>query len=106
MDASAALCAMLKCIQYRGAEQTAANYDVGGALLRWFQKRALGHPGLFPLEASAFGDRTRRADRWSVGAAVTATENRTEPIVETNFEHLNVAARRESVSQERPRPKR
>ena len=53
-----------------------------------------------------FWDRARRADRCSVGATVTAAEERPEPIVETNFEHLNLAARRESVPQERPRSKR
>ena len=62
-------------------------------------------PGLFRSNA-ACGDRTRRADRCSVGAAVTAAEERPEPIVQTNFEHLNLAARRESVSPERPRSKR
>src|SRR6476469_2667329 len=51
------------------------------------------------------GNRHPRADRWSVGAAVTAAEERPEPIVQTNFEHLNLATRRESVPQERPRSK-
>ena len=46
------------------------------------------------------------AYRCSVGAAVAAAEERPEPIVQTNFEHLNLAARRESVSPERPRSKR
>src|SRR6516162_8803307 len=39
--------------------------------------------------------------RTAVGRAAV-----TELIVETNFQHLNLAVRRESVSQERPRPKR
>ena len=70
-----------------------------------FKKRAPGHPGLF-RSSVACGDRTRRAEHCSVGAAVTPAEERPEPIVETNFEHLNLAARRESVSPERPRSKR
>ena len=71
-----------------------------------FKKRAWGkRPGLLPLE-SVTGIARARAVCRSVGAAVTAAEERPKPIVETNFKHLNLAARRESVSPERPRSKR
>ena len=56
-----------------------------------FKKRGLGHPGLF-ARPEARGSHSPSS--WSVGAAVTAAEERPEPIVETNFEHLNLAARR------------
>ena len=67
------------------------------------KERAPGHPGLFSSSVSL---RRSHSPSRSVGAAVTAAEERPEPIVETNFEHLNLAARRESVSPERPRSKR
>ena len=57
-----------------------------------FKKRALGHPRLFRSTGSLRGSHSPSS--WSVGAAVTAAEERPEPIVETNFEHLNLAARR------------
>ena len=63
-------------------------------------------PKLFSLERKLVGIALAEQSSWSVGAAVTAAEERPEPIVETNFEHLNLAARRESVSPERPRSKR
>ena len=65
------------------------------------KQRALGHPGLFPLEALVG---IAGADRCSVGAAVAAAEERPEPIVQTNLEHLNLAARGESVSRKGPGP--
>ena len=78
-------------------------------LLAWiglrFGKSALGEPGLFPLERVT-GIARARAICASVGAAVTAAEERPKPIVQTNFKHLNLAARRESVPPERPRSKR
>jgi hypothetical protein len=71
-----------------------------------FKKEPWGkQPGLFPLE-SVTGIARARAVCRSVGAAVTAAEERPKPIVQTNFKHLNLAARRESVPPERPRSKR
>src|SRR6516162_1842119 len=52
-------------------------------------------------EAGSVGTVTATVARTAVGRAAV-----TEPIVETNFQHLNFAVRPESVSQERSRPKR
>jgi hypothetical protein len=87
-------------------QRQSASHDAPSATrVPLFKKRAPGHPGLFRSN-EAYRDRTCRAEQLSVGAAVTAAKERPEPIVETNFEHLNLAARRESVSSERPRSKR
>ena len=55
-----------------------------------------------PSEAGSVGTVARA----TVARAAVARAAVTEPIVETNFQHLNVAVRPESVSQEGPRPKR
>ena len=93
--------------QDRGAMRLRLGFTTfeASSIVPLFKKRAPGHPGLF-RSSVACGDRTRRAERCSVGAAVTAAEERPEPIVQTNFEHLNLAAGREGVSPERPRSKR
>ena len=70
------------------------------------QKKSPGAPRALPLDRKLAGIALAEQSSWSVGAAVTAAEERPEPIVQTNFEHLNLAARRESVSPERPRSKR
>ena len=75
-------------------------------LSRFHKKRALVHPGLFSLEYRLLGIALVEQSNCLVSAAVAPAEERPEPIVQTNFEHLNFAARRESVSPERPRSKR
>ena len=70
------------------------------------QKKSPGAPRALPLERRLTGIALAEQSSWSVGAAVTAAEERPEPIVQTNFEHLNLTARGESVSPERPRSKR
>ena len=69
-------------------------------------KRALGEAARALSARKRHRDFTRASGLPSVGAAVTAAEERPEPIVQSNFAHLNFAARRESVSPERPRSKR
>ena len=70
------------------------------------KKRALGEAARALAARKRHRDCTRASVCRSVGAAVTAAEERPKPIVQTNFKHLNLAARRESVSPERPRSKR
>ena len=94
---------MRDCLQERTGE---GNDFLCSATVSLFKKKKpRGTQGSLRSSVGFWG-RARRPDRWSVGAAVTAAEERPEPIVETNFEHLNLAARRESVAQERPRSKR
>ena len=53
---------------------------------------------------SAFGDRTAEQIAAQLGASITAAEERPEPIVQTNFEHLNLAARGEVSPRKGPGP--
>ena len=77
-----------------------------GPLSPMFEKKEpWGNQGSFRSKRKS-GIALARAICASVGAAVTAAEERPKPIVQTNFKHLNLAARRESVPPERPRSKR
>ena len=71
-----------------------------------FKKRALGHPGLF-LSCEGFW-----GSPWNPRGSLLSrscqicnrAEQRPEPIVQANFEHLNFAARRERVPRKGPGP--